>query len=431
MDSQKAANWSQIIGTVFAAILLGYAVWDHLPNENQSGNSVAWGDTTKGYIPPAIIALILFASAILQAIASRRRHLPSPKTASNTNDHKPKIEILSPFDNDEVGLYEIVRGHVYPPNQQLQAVVLAGDKRWHPQRPVTVTGSTWSVKCQFGSLEKRGSGLYKVIVLLGSELKQAMTYSELPTDIPHSNIISVNRREVTTEHQLMTARAECDKLKKELQTIKDDAEAQQAERTGILIEKNMLEEKLTETQKALKEEVKRANFEANQRADISKLYNESERQLGDLRWLETRMKVQGEHLDAWVRITNVKCVKLQLTETPRIIFFALWVRNGSIFNITFDFDQVAGRLSFKTRLFNDHVRVPSSKLIDVVSPGDAIEIMIEQPLLATEAETVLDAQKSGDLNGIFGLKNLHIPIRTIHTPQSFQSKLLIHSESDH
>jgi hypothetical protein len=52
MDSQKAANWSQIIGTVFAAILLGYAVWDHLPNENQSGNSVAWGDTTKGYIPP-------------------------------------------------------------------------------------------------------------------------------------------------------------------------------------------------------------------------------------------------------------------------------------------------------------------------------------------------------------------------------------------
>jgi hypothetical protein len=97
MDSQKAANWSQIIGTVFAAILLGYAVWDHLPNENQSGNSVAWGDTTKGYIPPAIIALILFASAILQAIASRRRHLPSPKTASNTNDHKPKIEILSPF----------------------------------------------------------------------------------------------------------------------------------------------------------------------------------------------------------------------------------------------------------------------------------------------------------------------------------------------
>ena len=255
-----------------------------------------------------------------------------------------------------------------------------------------------------------------------------MTYSELPTDIPHSNIISVNRREVTTEHQLMTARAECDKLKKELQTIKDDAEAQQAERTGILIEKNMLEEKLTETQKALKEEVKRANFEANQRADISKLYNESERQLGDLKWLETRMKVQGEHLDAWVRITNVKCVKLQLTETPRIIFFALWVRNGSIFNITFDFDQVAGRLSFKTRLFNDHVRVPPSKLIDVVSPGDAIEIIIEQPLLATEAETVLDAQKSGDLNGIFGLKNLHIPIRTIHTPQSFQSKLLIHSE---
>src|SRR5262249_36192469 len=150
-----------------------------------------------------------------------------------------------------------------------------------------------------------------------------------------------------------------------------------------------------------------ANYESNQREEFIKLHYESERKLGDLRWLESRMKEQGEQLDFWVRIKRVACVKLQLTETPRMIICAFWVHNGSIFDVTFDFDHLAGRLHFKNRPFNDPVRVLPNKMVNMLAPGGEMEIVLEQPLLATEAETVLTAQKISDPNGIFWLGNLN------------------------
>ena len=90
MDSQKAANWSQIIGTPLGAIVLGYAVWDHLPTASQSGGT-GWSGTMKGYVPPALIALILLVSAILQFIASRRRH-PQPKLVSTGESESEAVE---------------------------------------------------------------------------------------------------------------------------------------------------------------------------------------------------------------------------------------------------------------------------------------------------------------------------------------------------
>ncbi len=124
MDSQKGANWAQIIGTFIGAALLGYAIWDHWPTANQSSIVVGWGGTMKGYVPPALIALILFASSTLQLLLCRRRQ------AARTDNTNPRLEILSPFDNEEVGLYEIVRGRVFPPGSTLQVLVFAGDRKW-------------------------------------------------------------------------------------------------------------------------------------------------------------------------------------------------------------------------------------------------------------------------------------------------------------
>ena len=74
-------------------------------------------------------------------------------------------------------------------------------------------------------------------------------------------------------------------------------------------ENNMLEEQLKETEKTLNEEKKKANYEASQREEFIKLYYESERKLGDLRWLEGRMKQQAEKLNTWVGIKKANRVK--------------------------------------------------------------------------------------------------------------------------
>src|SRR5829696_8829448 len=244
MDLQKAANWSQVVGTILAAIALTYIMWDHLPTTTSDQSiGVGWGAAMKVYVAPAIIALILFASAVLQAIASRRRHSP-PQTASDTDPSKPTIEILSPFDNDAVGLYETVRGRVFPPDQDLQVVVFAGDKKWYPQKPVRVEGSTWSAKCQFGNLEVPSGGSYRVVALLGNELKGGMWYSELPIGIPQSNSITVHRLEATTEHELKTARIERDEYKSRVQSATNAFTDMEEQVDTLTAEKTTLEREL-------------------------------------------------------------------------------------------------------------------------------------------------------------------------------------------
>jgi hypothetical protein len=370
MDSQKAANWSQIIGTVFAAILLGYAVWDHLPNGNQSGSSVAWGDTMKGYIAPAIIALILFASAILQAIASRRRH-PQPKLVGTGESESEAMERIG--------------------NQHDQ---LQGELHLAENEVATLKGEK-------GTLSREKEKLTKD---LANEKKQHESLKRS---------MEISRREVAE------ARADA----------KAQQETYQLERTGILIERNMLADQVKELQEAIGLANQKLANEEIQTGNWIQSCTKAERELSDLRWLEGRMKQQGEQLDNWVRITHVKCIKLQLTQTPRMIVLALWVHNGSIFDVTFDFDHVKGCLHFKNRPLHDPIRVPPSKVLDIVHPGGGIEIVVEQPLLATEAETVFTAQKGGDPNGILWLGNLTIPILTIHNPQSFNNhKLRIHAE---
>jgi hypothetical protein len=195
----------------------------------------------------------------------------------------------------------------------------------------------------------------------------------------------------------------------------------------------MLEERLKETEKALKDERKRSNYETNQREEFINLYREAERKLGALRWLEDHMKDQAQSLDDWVRIKQAKAVKLQLTETPRMIIVALWVRNESVFPVTINLKDITGCLHFKTRPLRDPARTPSrSDPTEELEPRRNVEIILEQPILQSEAETILASSENGDPNAIFWLGNLKIPISVNNIPQPVETKSLrIHSEIEH
>lgn len=117
---------------------------------------------------------------------------------------KQTIEILSPFNDEEVGLYETVRGRVFPPDQGLQVLVYAPDRKWYPQKQVDVKGELWSVKCQFGQVDRRGGDYFTIVAVLGSQLSEKMWYSDLPDGV-RSNVIQVRRQELPVEQKLYTA----------------------------------------------------------------------------------------------------------------------------------------------------------------------------------------------------------------------------------
>lgn len=524
--------------------------------EHQTGllALLRWFVSPTGADVVLMIALVAFFIAVILAVNPKNKM--TPLRAKAVQGDKPDLEILSPFDNEEVGLYGMVHGRTFPPDQELQVAVFAGGK-WYPQRPVSVKGSSWSVKCQFGNPNIPSGGAYKVVALLGNELKGGMWYHELPTDILKSNIISVHRPEVTIEDSLSVALNERDDYKNRLQTAtnaftdmeervetltaaktelernlsaetrlresKEDAleikrqelaevranadaqtntyemtfkgmsedlktaqtEAQtlradmrgkkqemkevQRERdrykselaenakthrialtaanlesknrqeellaanSGLASQIDALQQKLHDAQHDAKQATLRANQETNQREEFIRLYYDSERKLGDLKWLEGRMRDQAENLDSWVRIKKRIALKLQLSEAPLMVIFVFWVVNTSIFNVALNFDDMTGRLQFKNRAYRDPVRLPpNSSPVEYLDPGDSLEIILEQPLLETEAQTILASLRSRDVNGIFWLGNLKIPMAPTGIPQSFNPKdLSIHSEIEH
>lgn len=231
---------------------------------------------------------------------------------------------------------------------------------------------------------------------------------------------------------------EKEKLAQELADEKTNAEAREGnyklERDSLLNERKLLNEKLLETERDLKQANLKVRQEEGQRDIWMKNANDAERKVADLGWVEGRMKQQAEKLDAWVRIKQANRVKLQLTNT-RMVTIALWVKNDSLFTVTFDFRFLTGCLRFKGISLCDPIKLPNrSKQIEDLDPGVSLEIILEQPLLRTEAETISDARQNGDPNGIFSLADLHIPMRVRNIPQeaviaaTAAAKLEIHPE---
>jgi len=135
-------------------------------------------------VAATLIAIILIVNPKEKESRSAERAAP---------DGEPKLEIVCPFDGDQVGFYETVRGYISPPDRELQVLVLAGNDRWYPQGRVSVRGSIWNVKCQFGNRDKPG-GSYEIMAVLGNQLSEK-SYKVLPSGIAESSrVVRVVRR---------------------------------------------------------------------------------------------------------------------------------------------------------------------------------------------------------------------------------------------
>jgi hypothetical protein len=335
-----------------------------------------------------------------------------------TDPDKPTIEILSPFDHDEVGLYETVRGRVFPPDQKLQAAVFAGDKQWYPQSsPVIVTGLTWSVKCQFGSLEKPRKGTYRVVVLSGAELKKG-PYSELPANIPRSNIITVHKSEITIEHKLASALSERDEYKNQLLKVKADGETQhenyKLERDGLLNERKVLNEKLLEAQRVADETKKRLNEEVNQRNNWMNSYYEASRKLAELQYVVKILEDQAKALQEHVIILRDFKVRVDLIDTslgPPRIRFGFKIRNEALPNIMIHEKGVGGKVYFRDHPLTETCRFDPNMTskVENIEHKEEGSLYLDQKLTAAEIDRISKALESNP-NAEFSFEHIIIKV---------------------
>jgi hypothetical protein len=424
MDSQKLANWAQIIGTLIAAALLGYVVWDHWPTPNPPSVVVEWGGIMKGYVPPAVIALLLLASSTLQFILWRRRQ------AKRSNGGKPTLEILSPFDNDEVGLFETVRGRVFPADSHLQVFVFAGDKKWYPQRHLAVNGTKWSVRCQFGNADIPRAGFYKIAAVLGAELNEAMWYVDLPPG-KRSNVITVHRPEITIEQKLSRAVKERDEYKHEVEsltqkrdTLKESFDISRAE-VGDFRDKliraeethkreiDTKEDELKAAKDVAREADKRANEEKGNKDSIYAMFQEKENRLNELDWLIRLAGKQAQQLSDYVsvEIMTDQCGELKLSGDDLRVLLTVWIRNHSIFEIMIDEKKISGQFSLNRVAFKEKAE---QLITDFHPPLHNLRhrqreyIIIEQPLRTFEAEKIQRCLDDPDAK--FWIGGVRIPI---------------------
>jgi hypothetical protein len=371
-----------------------------------NGVSAVIGVLTRYYaliygIPPFLaifLGVLAFFFMALSVNLLRRRKEARALHAATGAIPEPAIEILSPFDHDEVGLYETVRGHVSPPDQELQVAVFAGDKKWYPQKPARVKGSTWSVKCQFGNLEHPSSGSYKVVALLGNDLEEEC--HDLPRDTPKSNTIIVHRPEVTTEHELKTARNDRDKYKGQLQTATNAFADKEEQVEALTTEKTKLERELL----ALKKDkhTLEQSLENTQR-DLNKVTSETNQP--DQKRLQLVAKQDRENIQDSVIVTGIH-FRNETTYGNRHIDFVFALFNQSLYEITIDDLLGDGDIVFDREPFVKNKEIVNNKAQNIPARASG-HFTVRQYLDAGDIEAV----KAATDDRLFGLHNLRIKIK--------------------
>ena len=194
-----------------------------------------------------------------------------------------------------------------------------------------------------------------------------------------------------------------------------------------------MKEELATIKREVEIERERADSEAHDKINYRAWFNDAETKLADLKWLEDRMKDQGDALENWVRIKRANAVILHLTTAQRMVIIAFQVQNESVFDVTLDLKNIKGCLHYKNRPLRDPIRLKTINPTEEFEPKAYKEIILEQPLLQSEAETILAGREGHDPNGIFWLGNLYIPILVENIPQKIKpdQKLAIYSEIEH
>jgi len=492
MDSQKAASWANVGSffiNIFIAIVaiatLGYMVWVRLYPDPNHAPDVFGGVLVNGWPPVIVLALCLFVATAVQIVAFRASRRAKVALKPEIDNNKRSIEIVSPFDGEEVGLYKTVRGHVFPSDSPLQVFVFAGDNKWYAQRHVAVSGTKWSVECQFGNPDMPSAGVYKIAAVLESHLSEGWWYKDLPTGVK-SNVITVHRPEITIEQRLSTAlkdaqeanetikalRTDVDKTRGDsrawerkyhqltnekipVETERDNYKNQVTELrrdfatekeghelvlTTERIEKNMLKEDLEKAKRDLTEAYKVARDERNQKDALYQLYQNEKAKYENILWVTDIIGRQAKDLKRHVVIETLSIVRVYLEDSahggPRICC-GFKIRNKSIFpEITVHWDEVKGRFSFRGKDLTEKAKpwhVRGSPMVDKLDYGQDGWVHLEQDLTAAETDRLKNALNADD--AIIGFEEIEIDVsggsrfpdidrQTLAIPEQFRRILL-------
>ena len=254
---ERASHLAAVGAFILGVIWFLYTI-SSSGSATQLQGSVTWGSIMKVWLPPMIIALTFCCAAVLQVIASRMRRgaaseaKPSTSQALTAQHNEPSVEIVSPFDSEEVGLYETVRGRVFPSDRFLQVFVFAGDNKWYAQRHVAVSGTKWSVRCQFGNPDAPSAGVYKIAAVLDSHLNEGIWYADLPNGV-RSNVITVHRPEITIEQKLSSALKDAEGATGTIEALRGDLDKARGDSRAWERKYHELDKALTGKKQQLKE----------------------------------------------------------------------------------------------------------------------------------------------------------------------------------
>ena len=128
---------------------------------------------------------------VVVMLSERQKDGGSPPGQPINQAPIPKVEILTPINNNAVGLYAVVSGTVSPPDRPVQVLVYSGNNRWYLQGDVKVYGNSWRVRCQFGNPGESG-GTYGIVAIYGKEIEEKRL-QYLPEKLPRSSTVTVLR----------------------------------------------------------------------------------------------------------------------------------------------------------------------------------------------------------------------------------------------
>lgn len=373
----------------------------------------AWGyiNTTPGSL---VVMVIGFALIALQLHRQERRSISQAITTTDSAGEQlqtEKVGIVSPSDDELVDLYERVRGYVFPANSEVQVLVLARET-WYSQGKANVDGTTWSIKCQFGSRDKPTTGSFKIIAVCGNQLTER-TYKDLPTDVTLSNVVSVQRR---LEPEASRLEAELAELKKQLTSRSLEKERLETalsneKYTGGLLKTRFESQgkELVELRDQLAIETHRMTKEIEDlRSEITQL-NGYVRHAEKYRALRETADTQRRSIDGHVKLEKVTLGDLTLVSQPghpRSVRFGLYVTNNSMWEISLK-NELGGSIRFEGTELEEHKKVINS--VTNLPVGHTGCLTIEQRLSLSDVQIISEARYAIQVS-YFHFENLIVTI---------------------
>lgn len=224
----------------------------------------------------------------------------------------------------------------------------------------------------------------------------------------------------------------------ERQTIKrleTDLETKEFQRMGILLEKNMLADKVEELEEAKKLAYQKLKQEEIHTSNWMQSCNKAERDLAELQYVVKIIEEQKSALQDHVVILRDFKVRVDLIDTmygPPRIRFGFKIRNEALPNITIHEKGVGGKVYFRAHPLTETCRFDPIMASDVENIKHLNEgsLYLDQKLTASEIDRISKALEANP-NAEFGFEHVSIKVsggdnfpyeatKPLHIPGDYQ-----------